>query len=175
MQPFLNLYHHHPLSGGALRAGFYLSFLTPYNGDDFVGFTSPPPTPDGLSDKRRGSRCLMCVGSGSREKQPAYELGWGLFASSLSCPFLRPICSLWRPLHGPPLAGTPLNSPSPVQGSNQPSSTTSSPILLPTPGLWSAVGHRRHPIHLYQGLFQAPTPSLHTGLGVSSTPRPPST
>ena len=44
-QPFLNLYHHHPLTGGALRAGFYLSFLTPYLGDDFVGFTSPPPTP----------------------------------------------------------------------------------------------------------------------------------
>ena len=25
-------------------AGFYLSFFTPYTGDDFVGFTSPPPT-----------------------------------------------------------------------------------------------------------------------------------
>ena len=73
-----------PLLGRALRAGFYPSFLTPYIGDDFVGFTSPLSYPDGSSGKHRGSRCLMCVGPSSREKQPSFELGWGLLASSLS-------------------------------------------------------------------------------------------
>ena len=78
-QPFLNLYHHHPPTGGALRAGFYLSFLTPYLGDDFVGFTSPPPTPTASLDKRRGSRCLMRVGLGSREQTVRFRAGLGTF------------------------------------------------------------------------------------------------
>ena len=70
----------------------------------------------------------MRTGDSSSEKQPAFELGWGLFASSLTRRFSRPICSLWRPVHGPPLAGTPAYPIPHPQGSLQPSSPTSSPI-----------------------------------------------
>ena len=59
----------------------------------------------------------MCAGPSSREKQPTFELGWGLFASSLPRHFLRPICSLWRPLQGPPLAGTTAYLGPPPSGS----------------------------------------------------------
>ena len=67
-----------------------------------------------------------------------------------------------------------LARPPPFSGPHQPSSPTSSPILLLTLGLWPTGGSRRHPTLLYPGLFQAPTPSLHPGTGDSSTPRPPS-
>ena len=82
---------------------------------------------DGFSGKRRGSRCLMCAGLSSSEKQSAFELDWGLFASSLTRPFLRPFCPLWRPVHGPPLAGNPAYHGPPPLGSppNHPLQTPS--------------------------------------------------
>jgi hypothetical protein len=125
-----------------------------------------------LAGKRRSSRCLMCTGTSSSEKQAAFELDWGLFASSLTRPFLCPICSLWRPVQGPPLVGTPAYPIPPPQGSHQPPLSNHLSYPYPTPGLWPAVGHRRHPPLQYPGLFQAPPPSLHPGTGDSSPPKP---
>ena len=55
-----------------------------------------------------------------------------------------------------------------------PPTTLSNPLSYPITyaRALAAVGHRRHPILLYPGLFQAPPPSLHPGTGASSTPRP---
>ena len=57
-----------------------------------------------------------------------------------------------------------------------PPTTLSNPLSYPITyaRALAAVGHRRHPILLYPGLFQAPPPSLHTGTGDLSPPHPPS-
>ena len=124
-----------PFTGGALRAGFYLSFLSPYLGDDFVGFTSPPPTLGGSSSKRRGSRCSMCVGLSSREKQPAFELGWGAFRK-LSLPsFLTPhLLAMAPPTRTPSSWHHRLPHPAPQGPTNHP---LQPPLLSITyAGLW---------------------------------------
>ena len=109
-----------------------------------------------------------------QRKTGRFQVDLGTFRKLPLPSLLTPHLLAMAPLHGPPLAGTPAYLIPPPQGSQQPSSTTSSPIPLPTLGLWLASGSHRHPTLLYPGLFQAPSPSLHPGSGVSSTPRPPS-
>ena len=128
---------------------------------------------DGSSGKRRGSRCLMCAGPEQQRKTARFRAGLGSFRKFPLPSFLRPICPLWRPRPGTPSSGIPAYLiPSPRDSYNH-TLQPPPPISSPTPGLWPAVGHRRHPPLLYPGLFQAPPP-LHPGTGASSTPRPPS-
>ena len=114
----------------------------------------------------------MRAGLSSSEKQPAFELGWGLFRKAPHPSLPTPHLLAMAPPTRTPSGWHPRLSHPPPQGSYQPHTTTTTPILSPTPGLWPAVGHRHHPPLQYLGLFQAPPPSLHPGTGVSSTPRP---
>ena len=174
-KPFLNLNHHHPLTGGALGPGFYLSFLTPYIGDDFVGFTSPPlPAKTALPVNVAAHAARRTAGFEQQRKTPPLSSGvGGLFARPLSHLYSTPSARHGAPSLGSPSGWHPRLTHPLSSGilTNQHSSTTS-PILLLRPGLCRRLVTARTPPLLYQGLFQAPPPSLHPGLGDSSPPRP---